>query len=96
MTAANLSRYFQMTLILMVFAAGLAGCAGRAVVQTDISGPSGVELWTENCMRCHNMRSPADLRAAEWDIAVHHMRVRANLTASEASKVADFLRSSSQ
>ena len=30
---------------------------------------------------------------AEWDVAMHHMRIRANLTAEEHRKILEFLKS---
>ena len=58
------------------------------------SEKSGSQLWGENCQRCHNIRSPGEFSDAQWDLAVRHMRIRANLTAEEASKIAAFLKSS--
>ena len=56
------------------------------------SGKSGAQLWGENCLRCHNAPSPETLSDPEWDVAVMHMRVRANLTEDEAVKIAGFLK----
>jgi hypothetical protein len=56
------------------------------------SGKSGNQLWSENCNRCHNARSPTTYTRAQWDVIVHHMRVRASLTAEEARKIVDFLK----
>ena len=51
------------------------------------------QLWSENCARCHNMRPPTTYSDAEWDIAMHHMRVRAQLTAEEYKAILEFLKS---
>ena len=60
---------------------------------TDLaSAKSGAQLWGENCLRCHNAPSPETLSDPEWDVAVMHMRVRANLTEDEATKIAEFLK----
>ena len=53
----------------------------------------GPLLWAQNCVRCHNYRSPKSYSDREWDIAVHHMRVRANLTAEESEAIREFLKS---
>jgi cytochrome c1 len=53
---------------------------------------SGAQLWGENCLRCHNAPSPETFSDTEWDIAVLHMRVRANLTEDEALKIVNFLK----
>jgi hypothetical protein len=55
---------------------------------------SGVQLWSENCARCHNMRPPDEFSGAQWDVIVHHMRLRANLTGAEARDIVTFLQAS--
>ena len=37
------------------------------------------------------MRSPASLSDEEWGLVVHHMRVRAYLTAEEQQRILEFL-----
>ncbi|MHC4135496.1 MAG: hypothetical protein ACYTDU_15465 [Planctomycetota bacterium] len=51
----------------------------------------GARLWEENCARCHNYRRPSSRSDSEWAIIMHHMRVRANLTAEEHRKITRFL-----
>ena len=58
-----------------------------------VSAKLGVQIWGENCLRCHNTASPATLSDLEWDTAVMHMKVRANLTEEESRKVLEFLQS---
>lgn len=52
----------------------------------------GAQLWGENCLRCHNAPSPETFSDTEWDVAVMHMRIRANLTDEESVKVVEFLK----
>src|SRR5271170_87774 len=52
---------------------------------------SGVQLWSENCARCHNSRPPEEFSGQQWAIVVHHMRLRANLTGEEERQIAKFL-----
>ena len=54
----------------------------------------GSKTWSENCARCHNMRSPTDLRDDQWVTTVFHMRVRAGLTGQEARDILTFLQGS--
>jgi mono/diheme cytochrome c family protein len=56
---------------------------------------SGAQLWAQTCARCHNLRSPETYSPAQWEVAVHHMRLRANLTGEEAAKIVAFLKSAS-
>jgi hypothetical protein len=55
---------------------------------------TGVQLWSENCMRCHNGRPPEEFSASQWDVIVHHMRLRANLTGEESREIVKFLQAS--
>ena len=57
------------------------------------TGKSGAELWAENCVRCHNIRSPSSYSPVQWEVVTMHMRVRANLTAEEHRKILAFLKS---
>ncbi len=52
----------------------------------------GARAWAQNCMRCHNIRDPQERSDREWEIIVHHMRVRANLTADEHRLILEFLK----
>lgn len=54
----------------------------------------GSKVWSENCARCHNMRSPSELRDEQWVMAAFHMRVRAGLTGQETRDVLTFLQNS--
>lgn len=56
-------------------------------------GKSGSQLWSENCARCHNMRSPSSYSDAEWTTVMHHMRIRAQLTGQEQRAILEFLKS---
>jgi hypothetical protein len=53
----------------------------------------GAELWADNCVRCHNIRSPGNYSPAQWEVVMMHMRVRANLTPKEHKKILEFLKS---
>jgi len=57
-----------------------SGGAGSTV---SYRGLSGEELWSNNCLRCHNIRPPTMYSDAQWDVIVHHMRLRANITGQE-------------
>ena len=52
----------------------------------------GARAWAQNCMRCHNIRDPQERSDREWETIVHHMRVRANLTAEEHRLILEFLK----
>ncbi len=67
-----------------------AGCSATSNVAAN---RSGAQLWGENCVRCHNAPTPATLSDWEWEVAVSHMRLRANLTELESEKIVEFLKS---
>jgi len=76
----------------------LIGCAVNKQSGDVVAGPtgkSGAQLWAENCVRCHNIRSPGSLSPVQWDVAMMHMRARANLTPEEHKKILEFLKSGS-
>jgi hypothetical protein len=68
--------------------------SGGAVSRNSSTELSGEELWSNNCLRCHNIRPPATYSNAQWDVIVHHMRVRANITGQEQRAIVEFLKSS--
>jgi len=64
-------------------------CSSTSKIST---AKGGAQLWGENCLRCHNAPSPETFSDTEWDVALTHMRIRANLTDEEAVKVVEFLK----
>jgi hypothetical protein len=52
----------------------------------------GSKLWQQNCARCHNLRRPENYTDRQWEIVVHHMRLRAGLTGEETAVLAGFLK----
>ena len=78
--------------LVVVFILIVFGCAEE---RTNADKP-GALLWGENCGRCHNVRPPSSLTDSEWDVAVLHMRTRANLTETEAEKIAVFLKAANR
>jgi hypothetical protein len=67
--------------------------SSRVVSSDSYMGLSGEELWSNNCLRCHNIRPPTMYSSAQWDVIVHHMRLRANITGQEQRAIVEFLKS---
>ena len=65
---------------------------GKRTVATDDDGPDAAKLWAKSCTRCHNMRPAKTFSDAQWDAIVHHMRVRGNITGSDARLIVEFLK----
>src|SRR5216683_485389 len=103
--ASKLNRKYPalVALVLLVVASlswqALAGSKKTDNAQNQSAGTaetelSGEELWTMNCQRCHNIRPPTMYSNAQWDVIVHHMRIRANITGQEQRAIVEFLKSS--
>ncbi len=73
--------------------AGNAGQPETISLPEEGQNRAGALAWSQNCMRCHNLRNPKERSDREWDVIVHHMRVRANLTAEEHRLILRFLQS---
>ena len=52
---------------------------------------SGADLWSQNCSRCHNIRSPQEYNDAQWNIIVSHMRVIGGIPGAQARAIIKFL-----
>ena len=63
-----------------------------ATVGEPLAIEGGAQAWSQNCMRCHNLRPPHERSDREWEAIVFHMRVRANLTAEEHRLIVEFLK----
>lgn len=73
--------------------AGDKPISAATVVAAAPIGKSGAQLWSEQCQRCHNVRSPSSYSPAQWEVAMLHMRVRANLTPAQHQTILEFLKS---
>ncbi|MBI4521396.1 MAG: cytochrome c, partial [Gemmatimonadetes bacterium] len=52
---------------------------------------SGVEIWSENCGRCHLPQPANRYTADQWETIVSNMRLVARLTDADAEAVLEFL-----
>ena len=74
-------------------AASAPAPAKKAPAGNVTAASSGAQLWAQNCGHCHNVRSPGSYSDAQWEVALLHMRVRANLTAEEHKDILAFMKS---
>ena len=89
---------FAATLLAVCTVASIGARAGDKAAPAAPPAPagkSGAELWAGQCQRCHNLRSPSSYSAAQWEVAMLHMRVRANLTTEQHQKIIEFLKAGS-
>jgi len=57
-----------------------------------VSAKTGVQLWAENCQRCHNTPPPNTFSHEQWETIGMHMQSRALLTEDEKNKIVAFLK----
>ena len=96
-TSSRVLRVGGAIAIIALVVTAVTGCsspgAGGGSASAPTAGPTGAQLWSQNCGRCHNIRSPGMYSDAQWEVAMLHMRVRANLTGEEHRKILAFLKS---
>ena len=56
---------------------------------------SGSDLYAIHCNRCHAERYPKEFQSSQWKTLLTHMRVRANLPASQAKEILKYLQEES-
>ncbi|MCA9002831.1 MAG: hypothetical protein KDB61_12985 [Planctomycetes bacterium] len=81
-----------------VAAALILANTGCSTLQAEKAGkggipPNGAQLWSQHCVRCHNLRQPDRYTDAKWEVVMMHMRVRANLSADQHAAILHFLQS---
>ncbi len=90
------------TIFTVIALAGLVGLVPQASYSAHDNAPDpaqiarGAKAWAEQCGRCHNMRSPSELKDEEWLVSTTHMRVRGNIPGNVIRDVQAFLRSSNK
>jgi cytochrome c2 len=57
-----------------------------------VAAKTGVQLWAENCQRCHNTPSPNTFSPEQWETIGMHMQTRALITDDERKKIVAFLK----
>ncbi len=88
--------FSNINVIILVILSITACSSATSNFQQHISpsiSKSGVQLWADNCARCHSLRPPESYSDAQWGVATLHMRVRANLTATDANAIVKYLKS---
>lgn len=70
-----------------------AGCAtmGSGDGMQQMNTASAAELWRATCSHCHNLRGAQEYTAEQWSVIVSHMRTRADISKSDAERIAAYL-----
>ena len=61
------------------------------VESQKVASKTGVQLWSENCQRCHNTPSSTSFSHEQWTTIGMHMQTRAQITDKERDKIVAFL-----
>jgi len=91
-------KIFVGTILLIILSISIVSCSAKKEAYSDASDEfvmekSGAQLWGETCNRCHLAPSPSAYNDTDWKTIGLHMRVRANLTENEITKIVEFLQS---
>ena len=94
-------KIFITGMVLFVTGGLIVSCSSTKSTYTDATKveeefkieKSGAQMWGEACNRCHLAPSPADYNDTDWSTVALHMRIRANLTEKEITKIETFLKS---
>ncbi len=82
--------FLTFSLIFTLIFGGMILISSCTVTQ-KIADKPGVQLWAENCNRCHNAPAVGEFSNAQWDVIGQHMMLRANLTCDETNKIVAYL-----
>ena len=82
------------TILLAIGCATSNHTAQPVLASSSDSEPGAAQVWEQNCNRCHNYRPASSYSDVQWTVVMHHMRVRANLTAKEEKQILEFLQAS--
>ena len=61
------------------------------VESQKVASKTGVQLWSENCQRCHNTPPSTAFSHEQWVTIGMHMQTRAQITNNERDKIVAFL-----
>ena len=86
---------FSIKKITMIMIAGfgilLLVILNSCVESQKVASKTGVQLWSENCQRCHNTPPSTAFSHEQWVTIGMHMQTRAQITNNERDKIVAFL-----
>jgi hypothetical protein len=87
-----MKKYIIISFVVLIVSLCSSVLITSCAVSQKVQNKTGVQLWGENCGRCHNAPGPGEFSAANWEIVGRHMRVRTNITETEEKKIIDYLK----
>src|SRR3954470_1913583 len=91
---SNLKFRFCSLALLIVGCTSSMKSSNPILASSSESEKGAAQVWEENCNRCHNYRPASTYNDYQWTVVMRHMRVRANLTATEEKQILEFLQAS--
>jgi len=88
-----MKKYIVISSFILAVSLGSITLISSCKVSQKVENKTGIQLWGENCGRCHNAPGPGEFSAANWEIIGRHMRIRTNITETEEKKIVDYLKS---
>jgi len=88
-----MKKYIVISSIILAVSLSSLTLISSCAVSQKVQNKTGIQLWGENCGRCHNAPGPGEFSAANWEIIGRHMRIRTNITETEEKKIIDYLKS---
>jgi len=87
-----MKKYIVISSIIVAVSLSSITLISSCAVSQKVQNKTGIQLWGENCGRCHNAPGPGEFSAANWEIIGRHMRIRTNITETEEKKIIDYLK----
>jgi cytochrome c2 len=84
----NIVSVISFIVLFVIFGVNMIACKPSQ----KVAAKSGVQLWAENCQRCHNTPSPSTFSHEQWEKIGLHMQTRALITDQEREKIVAFLK----
>ena len=79
-------------IIIVFIISGSALLLNSCAPTKEIAEKSDVQLWGENCNRCHNAPSMEQYSKDQWTIIGTHMKLKAGITNDEMKKIVTYLK----
>ena len=83
-----------LAIVLLALTAGKTLAAESEQQQQRQLFKLGAKLWPVYCAQCHNARPCSEFSPVQWDVIMMHMRTQANLPASDARAMTEYLKRS--
>jgi len=87
-----MKKYIVISSVILAVSLASVTLISSCTVSQKVQSKTGIQLWGENCGRCHNAPGPGEFSAANWEIIGRHMRIRTNITETEEKKIIDYLK----